>query len=309
MNAPEGNVILLRKWSLESTMLSLRAALIATSALLLSASTQPSPMATRHYAPNRNFDAAGQFAPGEFGFNMSDVMNRRELVRLPDGVLGLVWVGQCDGADEKFIATLTPFLHHPKVFGFYLMDDPDPRWWRGHHCSAEHLKDEADWIRTHAPNTKTFIMLMNMGSSRVPTFAGSYNPGNTHVDLFGLAPYPCRTEAGKCDYKMIDRFVEAAVAAGIPVDRIVPAFQTFGGGTWTDDEGGQYAVPTAHDETEILARWATLIEKPVFDYAYSWGSQRSDTALENSAVLRSILADHNLSVGIAAPPGTGRAPP
>jgi hypothetical protein len=286
---------------MEGAMVHLRDLIIAAYALLVSASTHPVPSATRHYAANGNFDAKGRYVPGEFGFNISDISKIRDLDRLPDGVLGFVWVGRCTGVDASFIATVRPFLNHPKVFGFYLMDDPDPAPWRGRRCPAEHLKAEADWIRSRAPNAKTFIMLMNLGSSRAPSFLNSYNPENTHVDLFGLSPYPCRSELGGCDFEMIDRFVDAAVAAGIPADRIVPAYQTFGGGSWIDDGGGTYVIPSDRSETKILARWSALIRRPVFDYAYSWGSQRGDETLANSPGLRAVLAKHNGVAGNCPP--------
>jgi hypothetical protein len=274
-------------------MFYLRQVMFAACAIVLSASTYAGPLATRHYAPNGNFDATGHFMPANAGFNMADVSESRQLDRLPPDVVGLVWVGQCKGVDNVFINTVSPFLGSPKVFGFYLMDDPDPGWKDGRQCPAANLKAEADWIRSHAPNAKTFIMLMNLGPSYAPSFVGSYNPENTHVDLFGLSPYPCRTELKGCDYDMIGRFVTAAVAAGIPLDRIVPTYQTFGGEGWIDDQGGNYSLPSSSHETEMLARWGALIATPVFDCAYSWGSQRGDRALENSEELRTVIAEHN----------------
>jgi hypothetical protein len=271
----------------------LRIILAAACAMMVSASAQPPTPVTWHFAPNGNFDAAGTFLPGPFGFNLSDVSKRRDLDRLPEDVQGLVWVGQCNGADAKFIRTVTPFLGHPKVFGFYLMDDPNPSWLGGHHCPADNLRAEADWLRSHAPEAKTFVMLMNLGLSRTPTYKGGYNPENTHIDLFGISPYPCRTGITSCDYGMIDRYIDAAVDAGIPLARIVPGYQAFGGGSWIDDRGGGYAVPSERYEAEMLARWAGRIPAPAFDYAYSWGSQRGDVSLESSPALRAVLADHN----------------
>lgn len=271
----------------------LGALIVASFVLVLPAPIPASPPVTRHYAPNANFDANGHFAPGDAGFNLSDVSKVQQLALLPDGVLGLVWVGRCAGVDAAFIAAVTPFLGHPKVFGFYLMDDPDPVWWHGRRCAAEHLKAEADWIRARAPAARTFIMLMNLGTSKDPSFANSYNPGNSHVDLFGLSPYPCRTELEVCDFAMIRRYIDAAEAAGIPLEKIVPGYQTFGGGSWSDGDGGRYAVPSDVHEKAILASWASVIGRPVFDYAYSWGSQRGDKALENSPDLRAVFAGHN----------------
>jgi hypothetical protein len=151
---------------------------------------------------------------------------------------------------------------------------------------------EADWLHAHAPGAKTFIVLLNLGSSKAPSYAGSYTPANSHVDLFGLAPYPCRTELKQCDFAMIDRYVAAARAAGIPRDRIVPLYQAFGG-VWSDDGGGEYALPTVGQERQILARWGALVPAPVFDYAYSWGSQRGDAALQADFDLQAVFASHN----------------
>ena len=64
--------------------------------------------------------------------------------------------------------------------------------------------------------------------------------------------------------------IVAAEAAGIPRDSIVPVYQAFGGGGYSDDGGGQYTLPTASQEAQILAVWAALVPNPVFDYAYSW---------------------------------------
>ena len=54
-----------------------------------------------HVVPNGNFDACGAYTPAAAGFDLADV------------------------------AAVTPFLHAPRVFGFCLMDDPDPRWHAG----------------------------------------------------------------------------------------------------------------------------------------------------------------------------------
>lgn len=267
--------------------------LVGACFVLLAASPGPEPLAQFHFAPNGNFDSAGRFGPGAFGFNMSDVAEVGDLGRLPPGVVAMVWVGQCNGVDDRFVATVSPFLRNPKVFGFYLMDDPDPRFWHGRQCLAENLRAEADWLHARAPRAKTFVMLMNLGSARNPSFEGSYNPANTHVDLFGLSPYPCRTELSGCDFDMIRRFFVAAVKSGIPAQRIIPGYQAFGGGEWTDDGGGQYALPSVDHERAILAHWSKLISRPQFDYVYSWASQRDDGALQSSPELQAFFAEHN----------------
>ena len=64
-------------------------------------------------------------------------------------------------------------------------------------------------------------------------------------------------------------------------------------GTWSDDGGGYYLLPTPSEEQQILATWAALVPTPVFDYAYSWGTQNSDQALESSTDLQAVFAAHN----------------
>jgi hypothetical protein len=246
-----------------------------------------------HYAANGNFSSDGTYLPGKAGFDLADVGSVRKLDSLPAGVKGLVWVGQCNGVDAAFLESVRAYAGHPNLFGFYLMDDPDPRSWSSQRCTAEKLEAEADWVHANMPGARTFIVLMNLGSSQAPSFAGSYNPANSHVDLFGVSPYPCRTELNHCDFAMIDRSVAAARASGIPRDRMVPVYQAFGGGGWPDGGGGHYVLPTIGQEQQILARWKALVPRAVFDYAYSWGSQRGDAALQSAFGLQTVFARHN----------------
>jgi hypothetical protein len=250
-----------------------------------------------HFAPNNNFDAAGRYMPSGAGFNLADITHVRDLRALPHGMKALVWVGQCNGADPTFIHTVRPYMDKPNVFGFYLMDDPDPRTTTitrtgGGHCAAEDLQAESDWIHGNIPGAMTFIVLMNLGSSESPSFKESYNPDNSHVDLFGVASYPCQARFGECRYEIINQYVVAAEAAGIPRRNMVPIYQTFGGGSWKVG-GGRYVMPTALEMRAILERWQSLIAAPAFDYAYSWGVQREDQALESVPALQEVFALHN----------------
>ena len=251
------------------------------------------PVTGLHYTPNNNVDSSGNYSPGRAGFNLADVSSVGELDSLPSGVQGLVWLGLCDGADSSFINAVQPFIGHPKLFGFYLMDEPDPTGQWNPLCPAANLKAESDWIHAHVPGAQTFIVMMNFDTSTAPTYANTYNPGNSHIDLYGLDPYPCRTEVGGCDYAMIPAAVAAAEAAGIPLGSIVPVYQAFGGGGWSDDGGGKYTLPTSSQEQQILSIWAPLVPNPVFDYAYSWGTQNSDQALEGSTALQAVFLAHN----------------
>ena len=251
------------------------------------------PVTGLHYAPNKNFDSSGHYVPAKAGFNLADVSSVGQLDSLPSGVKGLVYLGLCNGADSSFINAVQLFIGHAKLFGFYLMDQPDPtgRW--GPLCPAANLMAESDWIHANVPGAQTFIIMINVNTSTAPVYASTYNPGNSHVDLYAPNPYPCRTEVDGCDYSRITRAIAAVEAAGIPRDSIVPVYQAFGGGGWSDDGGGQYTLPTASQEQQILATWAPLVPNPVFDYAYSWGTQNSDQALEGSTTLQAVFSAHN----------------
>ncbi len=257
-------------------------------------------VATLHYTSNGVFDN-GVFLPASLGFNLADVSSSSQLAELPSGVSALVYVGSCDGADAEFIAQVSPFIGDSRVFGFYLMDEPDPTGLYKPICPPANLKSESDWIHQNDPAARTFIVLMNLSSSDDPNYQGTYNPTNTDVDLFGLDPYPCRTELGGCDDSYITKAVAAAEAAGIPQSDIVPVFQAFGGGTAIDDGGGHYALPTPSQERAILNTWSSVAPEPVFDYAYSWGSQDGDFALDSSPDLQAVFQAHNGS-------GTGAGP-
>jgi len=257
------------------------------------AAGQTAPKRGLHFAPNGNFDGSGSYLPGKIGFNLADVSNIRQLDALPDGVEGLAWIGRCNGVDAAFLDSVRPYIGNPKLFGFYLADDPDPRSIarvHTHACKAEDLKAESDWIHVNVRGAKTFIVLMNVSSSRTPSFENTYNPVNSHIDLFGIDPYPCRTELNGCDFDMIDRYVLAAESWGIPRKAMVPVFQAFGGGKWRADGGGQYALPDAREERQILARWRVLIQNPAFDMTYSWGSQNGATTLEKAPNLQAVIS-------------------
>jgi hypothetical protein len=206
-------------------------------------------------------------------------------------VRGLVYLGLCNGADASFINTVSPFIGKRKVYGFYVADEPDPLVPMSGdepQCLASNLRAEADWIHQHVPGTKTFIVLMNLGSDTQPDYTHGYTSFNTHIDLFGLDPYPCRVDVHGCDYAMIGAAVRAAEAAGIHRRQLIPVYQAFGGGGYSD-----WTVPTAAQERRILATWDRFTPAPAFDYAYSWGRQAGDHSLADRPALRAVLTAHN----------------
>jgi hypothetical protein len=244
------------------------------------------PITPLHYAANGNFDG-GTYGPGAAGFNLADVSSVDVLNAMPAGVKGLVYVGTTDGATASFQATVSAFIGNPKVYGFYLADEPGPGL-------AANLKAESDWIHAHVPGAKTFMVEQNLSDNLTPQFV--YTPANTGIDLFGLDPYPVQTNVpNNLDYNIIPLAVSAAEAAGIPQKDIVPVYQAFGGGQYTT-----YITPTAAQEKQILSTWGSVVPTPAFDYAYSWGTQSGDTAISTDPALEAVFAAHN-RLGPTAP--------
>jgi hypothetical protein len=251
------------------------------------------PVTPLHYASGSNV-INNVYAPGADGFNLADVSDVDELDALPAGVDGLVYLGATSGATASFEAAVNSFIGDPKLFGIYLTDEPDPS-----QVSAANLKAESDYVHAALPGVKTFIVLENMGSDTSPTYLDTFNPSNTDIDLFGLDPYPVKSQfPGGFDLNVISAGVAAAEAAGIPQKDLVPVYQAFGtNGT------GAYApwlVPTAAQEQQSLSTWGSLLPTPAFDYAYSWGQQEGDQSLSMLPALQAVFAAHN--AGTAPPP-------
>lgn len=252
--------------------------------------TSGQPVATKiHYAANGNFAANGRYSPGQYGFNLADVSTPDQLAALPAGVLGLVYLGSCTGADKNFAATVNGFASSQRLFGFYLLDEPDPAT-----CAPSALKSESAYIHDHIAGARTFIVEQNLSASTRPSYVGGYNPANTGIDFFGIDPYPCRSELNGCDPRMITAYVAAAERFGIPASSIIPVYQAFGGGTWVDDGSGSYQLPSAAQMQSMFDQWAGVLPSPAFDFAYSWGSQHADSALTDApADLLAVFGAHN----------------
>lgn len=258
-------------------------------------------MTTLHYAAGGGMDSQGNFTAGADGFNLADISYVDQANALPSGTQGLVWLDQYQGVTQDFINQVTPFLNNPKVFGFYLVDEPDPTGQWGPQANAADLKAESDWIHQHDAGAKTFTVLNNMGSSDDPSYMNSYNQANTHIDYFGLDWYPVWSDRPDVNLGTIDKYVAAAEQAGIPLDSIVPVYQAFGGGGWSTETGSQVVMPTAAQAQAMIDHWAQLVPNPAFDYAYAWGSQNGDTALENSPELQKVFLAHNTSESTSTP--------
>jgi hypothetical protein len=280
---------------LRTALVGAAAAVTAGIAMPLPAGAVPAgPVTGLHYAPNGNLSGSGAYEPGALGFNLADISASWALAYLPAGVKALVWLGDCGGATSSFQGQVQPFLGSSQVWGFYLMDEPSPG-----SCPAADLKAESDWIHANDPGAKTFIIEENLSASYHPSYMGGYTPANSDIDYYGLDPYPCRDDTypvplDGCNDTYITLAVTAAEKAGIPSADIVPVYQAFGGGSYTDDGNGTYLLPTAAQEQQILSTWEGLIASPAFDYAYSWGVQDGDTALSDApASLQQVFAAHN----------------
>jgi hypothetical protein len=270
--------------SLAAALLAVGLYEVATSAAAVQPATQ------FHYAPNGNFSGS-TFTPGALGFNVADIGSRSEADSLPAGVVGLIYTDGCSGATAGLKSAVGTGAD-PKVFGVYLADEPSPG-----SCPPAQLRAASDWIHTNAPGVRTFIILLNEGPDSSPSYPDGYTPAGSHLDLYGLDPYPCRSDAEvlPCAYAEITNSVTAAKTAGIPIAQIVPVYQAFGGYS-----GGTWVLPTATQESTILDRWGAMVPTPVFDFAYSWGVQSGDIALVDApADLRLVFAAHN---GAPAPP-------
>ncbi len=249
------------------------------------ANVGPWPVTRLHYAPNNNFGQAGEYLPGRDGFNLVDIdINAKsQLDSLPSGLRGLVYIGKCNGATASFRSAVDAFAGDRKLFAFYVMDEPLP--WR---CPPAHLLAENKWIHAHVPGALTFAILENLGPQITPTYAGQYTPRNSGLDLVGIDPYPVRSGVSSPDFGEISRYVGAVEAHGWRPASIVPVYQTFGGGGYSN-----WVLPTAAQERRMLAAWAAVIPAPKFDYAYSWGPQRGDRALSQARALRAVFAAKN----------------
>ncbi|WP_395104608.1 hypothetical protein [Actinomadura sp. SCN-SB] len=204
------------------------------------------------------------------GYDLVDVKpDPASVAGVPDGMRALLWVGNftCDEFElsfGEFAAAVRRLARHPKVFGWYLSDEPNPR-----ECPriSWEIRRRADLIEREAPGQVSFISLTDWPMAPL-------TPERVNVDLVGLDPYPCKGSSrtrSRCDINAIDRMVRMADKAGIPRSVVVPVYQTFGQSCSEGDK--QYWLPTEDQLRQILRRWDRLVPDPPMDIAYSWGHQ------------------------------------
>lgn len=248
----------------------------STQALAPAAAVEP----TRHLITNLHSSTA----PAGLGYDVFDTGAYPSTVNaLPDGVQAMVWLGQkCPTPiDATFRAKVDALAGNPKVFGYYLSDEPHIADCPGGPAA---LATRADYIRAVHPAARTFIVLSRQADMR------PFAPAKTHVDLIGLDPYPCSVSNPQCDLDKIGQRVGWATSAGIPVAAIVPTFQAFGQEKLASP---YYLLPTADQMQAMLAEWREHIPHPVLDYTYGWGNQSSSNpTLTDSPALQQVMADH-----------------
>jgi hypothetical protein len=248
---------------------------------------------TLHYASNTHDDQA---AAAKVGFNLFDLPpDKAQIDALGPGRQALVWLGNLDNTNctpgysyDRFTAAVDRLAGDPKVFGYYLSDEPHPSV-----CpkAVEHIRQRADYIRAKDPAQRSFIVVLDAGKECHGDFGCEYaalRPDQTHVDLFGIDPFICNLTKG-CDFDRIGRTVGLAEAKGIPRAAMVPVIQVFGQ-TCNTQQTHYYKLPSGEELNQALAQWDTALPHPAFDFAYTWASEGpACPALDRATDLQSIL--------------------
>jgi IPT/TIG domain len=273
-----------------------------------------------HFTVNVGADTA---AAASLGFNLLDVAGStsdpREVIAavdaLPPGTMALVWVGNLDNAPPgdpcpapdfsyaQFAAQVDALKANPRVYGYYLADEPHPAVCPN---AAADIRARADYIHARAPHQKAFILVQD-GSDACGADLGceyrTLRPARTDVDLVGLDPYPCHyDDSGNpvpCDDTAIVTALDAALAAGIPASAVVPVFQAFGQQGRTDGGAAYYRMPSASELASLLSIWRSVLPEPAFDYFYTYGVQcgpgscSAPQAIANTPDVQTVVAAHN----------------
>ncbi|MFC5181925.1 hypothetical protein [Actinomadura harenae] len=249
-----------------------------------------------------NMPASDRARAGSLGFTLFDV-GPGEVGSLPDGGRALVWVGNttCGGFDlsaDDFGSTVRRLARDPRVYGWYLSDEPNPAECPG---IVGQIRERADLIHRYAPGQKAFASLTDWTMTPL-------EPSATHLDLIGLDPYPCRSDTSGCDPKAVGTMVAQAERAGFARAMMVPVIQTFGQACSSGEKN--WRLPTSGQLTSLLRQWDALLPHPAFDISYSWGHQ-SDWAcptLADSPGLQQVMKLHNTRPS-HRPPSSPAPPP
>lgn len=246
------------------------------------AAALPAPTTQYHYTVNLE----SRFrAVKRLGFNVMDVGPSRDQIRtLPRHTRGLVYLGQdCPTrAGHRFRHEVRRLAHNPRVFGYFLSDEPARRSCPG---GPGALASRADYIQRVSHGTQgSFIVLTDDAPYR------AFRPKVTHVTMIGLDPYPCSIAHPRCAFGKVRQAVTAAVRAGIPRSAIVPVYQAFG---QENTRSHYYNLPTTAQLRRILQGWAAQVPHPMMDYTYSWGNQSSSNpTLRDAPGLQQLMKSY-----------------
>jgi hypothetical protein len=250
--------------------------MIAVTLWLIVAAAATEPREHLHFAANMRGDYTGAASAG---FNLADVNTQSALRALPEGMKGIYWLGSGYNArrtscswrlsDKQVTEAVTAIRDNRKFSGiYYISDEPHPAL-----CpdAPERVAERTALIHSHDPRGKTFVIVLN--STTAPT---EFAQMKDSADYIGVDPYPCnvKNELTGCNYTALGQRIDQALGAGIPSNRIVPVFQTFGQACISPGSS-YYRLPTAAETEIMLGIWDQKVpaEHRPFDMAYSWGKQ------------------------------------
>ena len=258
----------------------------------------------RHFAVN----LGGQYTDVvAVGFDLADIASAAKLDDLPPGLRGVLWLGNgynksCEWRldDAQVAVEVEAARDHANFSGiYYISDEPHPKT-----CpdAPARLAERTTLIHSLDPAGLTFIIVQNgsNGSDEFRLLSGS-------ADLIGVDPYPCnhRNAETGCDFDQLRDRIQAALAAGIGVERIVPVFQAFGQ-SCTDIQDPWYRLPTVEEMSLMLGIWDELVppDRRAFDMTYSWSPQKGTScptlALADGGAwpnLRQVFSDYFARMG------------
>lgn len=248
------------------------------------------------------------------GYNVIDATpgEINEINKLPAGVQAMVWVGgaQCEAFSypfNSFKSFVNAQRNNSKIYGYFLYDEP-----KAQACSKYvDLKDSSDDIKGRAD----YIHCLSNDASKVNAAGECLESGKvvarktdkkafiideydfaydrvskakTHVDLFGIDPYPCRPNG--CKYSGDPDYFKERIARAkqyYSQANIVPVYQTFGGDGWK--------MPTADQLKTALSEYDKSLSGTLMDASYTWKQNTGgqNAALGQSTSLQQVMKDHN----------------
>ena len=234
----------------------------------------------RHFTTQVTSAVSGHWAPQDLGFDLADVSAASKLEGMPEGVDGLVYLGLKNGVDDEFMARVDRWKGNSRIWGFYIIDEPFG-------VPPDSIKAQADYLRTLFPTAVMYCKLTNQRGTDKPEWH-PYNIESTGCDLLGIGGYSVRARfPGGYDAELIERYVTTAVRDGIPIEKMSPYMQTFGGVI-------DWPLPTEAQMDEMFGDWRRLCPNPVFDTCYAWSVQPQwgTQGLSNNQMMRDATVRH-----------------